>query len=80
MNELELVALKRDIPEHGLVRGHVGTVVHIYDDGAGYEVEFILASGETVAVLTLEGSREVTSHGRDHPSCRPYRRTRVRRG
>jgi hypothetical protein len=54
MNELELVVLKRDIPEHGLARGDVGTVVHVYDDGVAYEVEFILASGETVAVLTLE--------------------------
>jgi hypothetical protein len=54
MKELELVVLKRDIPEHGLARGDVGTVVHVYDNGAAYEVEFILASGETVAVLTLE--------------------------
>ena len=34
MNELELVVLKRDIPEHGLARGDVGTVVHVYADGA----------------------------------------------
>jgi hypothetical protein len=39
MNELELVVLKRDIPEHGLARGDVGTVVHVYDNGAAYEVE-----------------------------------------
>lgn len=31
-----------------------GTVVHVYTDGEGYEVEFTLASGETVAVVTLE--------------------------
>jgi hypothetical protein len=54
MNELELVVLKRDIPEHGLTRGDVGTVVHVYGHGAAYEVEFLLGSGETVAVLTLE--------------------------
>jgi hypothetical protein len=54
MNELDLVVLKRDIPEHGLARGDVGTIVHVYSTGETYEVEFILASGETVAILTLE--------------------------
>lgn len=33
MNELELVVLERDIPEHGLARGDVGTVVHVYSGG-----------------------------------------------
>lgn len=54
MNEHELTVLTRDIPEHGLTRGDVGTIVHVYSGGEAYEVEFILASGETVAVLTLE--------------------------
>lgn len=54
MKELELVVLKRDIPEHGLTCGDVGTIVHVYEDGEAYEVEFVLASGETLAVLTLE--------------------------
>lgn len=33
--------------------GDVGTVVHAYSDDGAYEVEFVAAAGETVAVLTL---------------------------
>lgn len=49
---LELVALKRDLPEHGLRAGDVGTVVEVYD-AEGLEVEFIEATGDTRALLTL---------------------------
>lgn len=62
MKELELVVLERDVPEHGLARGDVGTIVHAYRQGRGYEVEFILGSGETVAVLTL-GAGDVRPRG-----------------
>lgn len=62
MKEHEWVVLKRDIPAHGLAEGDVGTIVHVYTDGKAYEVEFILASGETVAVLTLE-ARDVRPRG-----------------
>ena len=55
MRELETAVLMRDVPEHGLVRGDIGTVVHRYEGGAAYEVEFMLGEGATtVAVLTLE--------------------------
>ena len=43
----------RDIMVHGLKSGDVGTVVHCYEDKAGFEVEFVTAEGKTVAVLTL---------------------------
>jgi hypothetical protein len=36
---LDVVALLSDLPEHGLVRGQVGTVVELLD--GAYEVEFI---------------------------------------
>ena len=45
--------LCEDRPEAGLRVGDVGTVVHVYSEGAGYEVEFVAQSGHTVAVLTL---------------------------
>jgi hypothetical protein len=48
-----LVALTRDISEHGLQSGDVGAVVHCYEDGAAVEVEFVTAAGSTIAVLTL---------------------------
>jgi hypothetical protein len=48
-----LVVLTRDVEEFGLKSGDVGTVVHCYGQGEAFEVEFVAASGETVAVLTL---------------------------
>jgi hypothetical protein len=53
VNELNIVALARDVPEHGLQAGDVGTVVHTYQDGNALEVEFVTAGGKTIAVLTL---------------------------
>jgi hypothetical protein len=53
INELDLVVLTRDIEDHGLKSGDVGTVVHCYDDNIGFEVEFVTAEGRTIAVLTL---------------------------
>ena len=55
-SELETVALTRDVPEHNLVSGDIGTVVHVYPSGEAVEVEFVRADGITVAVLTLRNS------------------------
>lgn len=51
--EHDLVVLTRDIPEHGLETDDVGAVVAVHE-GGGYEVEFVSAGGETLAVPTLE--------------------------
>lgn len=49
---LDVVVLTRDLPEHGLQRGDLGTVVEQYGpDGMG--VEFVAASGRTQALVTL---------------------------
>jgi hypothetical protein len=53
MSELDLVVLTHAVAAHGLEQGDVGTIVHAYDDGQAYEVEFVTAEGATVAVLTL---------------------------
>ncbi|MCI0435516.1 MAG: DUF4926 domain-containing protein [Gemmatimonadetes bacterium] len=45
--------LIRDVPEHGLVTGDVGAVVHRYTDGAQVEAEFVTAEGRTVTVPRL---------------------------
>lgn len=50
---LETVVLNRDLPEHGLRCGDLGTVVGIYEPD-GLEVEFVTASGRTEALLTLK--------------------------
>lgn len=49
IRELDVVALLADAPEHDLVRGQVGTVVHEFDADTVL-VEFIDTSGATYAV------------------------------
>jgi len=51
---LETVILKHDIKEHGLRKGDMGAVVSVYDEGKAAEVEFVTATGKTVALVTLE--------------------------
>jgi hypothetical protein len=52
---LDTVILSRDLPEHGLKRGDLGAIVELYGSD-GFEVEFVLASGRTVALLTLSAA------------------------
>jgi Domain of unknown function (DUF4926) len=54
INELDTVALLRDVAEYGLSKGDLGTVVHVYADGKAYEVEFMTLTGDTIGVVTLE--------------------------
>lgn len=56
MNELDIVVLRRPLPEYGLEIGDVGTVVHVYRETTALEVEFVTAGGGTVAVTTLGSS------------------------
>ena len=53
IRELDNVVLMRDMPQYGLQAGDVGTVVHVYKQGEGFEVEFVGGEGATVAVVTL---------------------------
>lgn len=55
ISERDMVVLSNDLTEHGLQKGDVGAVVHVYGEGKAYEVEFVTAEGRTVAVLTLTG-------------------------
>ena len=57
IQELDDVILECDIPENGLRRGDVGTVVLVHPGRAGYEVEFTALDGRTVAVVTLAASQ-----------------------
>ncbi len=54
IEELDVVVLRREVKEHGLVADDTGTVVHCYADGLAYEVEFLAADGDTIALLTLK--------------------------
>ena len=51
--ELDTVVLDRDLPDYRLQRGDVGAVVYRYDQNTALEVEFVVADGTTVAVVTL---------------------------
>ena len=53
INEHDVVVLTEDVPDAGLEASDIGTVVHTHAGGAGYEVEFMTLTGDTVAVVTL---------------------------
>ena len=58
ISEHSLVVLDCEPPHEKLSRGDVGTVVHVYKDGRGYEVEFVDGGGRTVALVTV-GANDV---------------------
>jgi Domain of unknown function (DUF4926) len=47
--------LNTDLPAQGLKRGDLGAVVDVYSPDA-IEVEFVMASGRTQALITLRTS------------------------
>jgi hypothetical protein len=57
IKEHERVVLTTPLVSEGLEAGDVGTVVHVYKDGQGYEVEFVTLDGHTAAVVTLEAAQ-----------------------
>ena len=58
---LDIVALTEDIPDRGLQRGQVGTVVETLGPGI-YEVEFVDNDGRTYATLSLKSSQLLVLH------------------
>lgn len=54
--------------------GDVGTVVHVYDAGAAYEVEFMTADGHTIDVVTLEAAAVRPAGPNEMLSVRPVTR------
>ena len=64
MSEIEpfaVVALLNDHPEHGLVRGQVGTVVEALSPSM-VEVEFSDDNGVTYALLSLRSDELIRLH------------------
>jgi hypothetical protein len=66
---LDIVVLTRDISEHGLQAGDLGTVVELYAPD-GLEVEFVQASGKTKALVALKRSDVRAAADRDIVSVR----------
>lgn len=64
MQQIEMhavVALLEDIPEIGLLRGHVGTVVENWALGV-YEVEFSGQDGVPFAMTAVAGDKLMVLH------------------
>jgi hypothetical protein len=59
MKLLDVVALTEDLPELGLYRGQVGTIVEEYEPGV-FEVEFSDLTGKAYAIETLNASQLMT--------------------
>ncbi|HEX7177430.1 MAG TPA: DUF4926 domain-containing protein [Pyrinomonadaceae bacterium] len=53
---LDVVALTEHVPEHGLRRGEVGTVVDQWKDGV-FEVEFSDDTGEAYAFAAVPAGK-----------------------
>lgn len=53
ISELDTIILVKDRPDEGLVKGDVGAVVFIHEDGKAFEVEFTTLAGDPSGVLTL---------------------------
>jgi len=71
---LDTIVLDRDLAEHGLRKGDLGSVVEVYEPD-GLEVEFVTASGRSAALLTLNGRDVRPVSDDDLVSVRPCRRS-----
>jgi len=57
IKELDCVALTADLPNCGLAVGHVGAVVHVYEGGHSYQIEFATFDRRTVAVAKVSADQ-----------------------
>jgi hypothetical protein len=55
IQELDSVALLRDLPAEGLVAGQTGAVVFVHRGGEAFEVEFPLDARASVVATVLPG-------------------------
>lgn len=53
---LDVVALTVDLPEHGLARGQVGTIVEVLAPNT-YEIEFCDERGQTYASVGIPADK-----------------------
>ncbi len=66
MNQYDVVALLEDLPQEGLKRGQVGTVVEEWESGV-YEVEFADTNGITYALVALRAEQLMTLYWHPDP-------------
>jgi len=70
IKEHEDAILETNLPEYGLIKGDIGTVVDVYKGGEGYAVEFMTLNGETIAVVTLRADQIRSVNKHDMPNAR----------
>ena len=75
--ELDHVILTEDLPEYGLEAGDIGTVVLLHRGGEGYEVEFAMLDGETLAVTSVFASQVRPAMPNEIPHARRVEPTQV---
>ena len=68
IKEFDRIILTVDLPKAGLKSGDIGNVVMIYNNGEGFEVEFMTFDGKTISVETLSASqiRKISRHEIPH--------------
>ena len=76
IKEHDCVVLTQDVPEASLEAGDIGTVVHVHEGGAGYEVEFMMLAGEALTVVTLRPAQVGPMQPRDVAHVRELTPTR----
>jgi hypothetical protein len=69
---LDNIILNKNLPEHKLKKGDLGTIVFVYEKGKAYEVEFNTFEGKTLAVLTLEADFIRKINKLEIPHARSY--------
>jgi hypothetical protein len=67
MNLYDVVALLDDLPQHGLKRGQVGTVVEVWENNV-YEIEFADTHGIPYAMVALTSEQLMTLYWHVDPS------------
>ena len=65
IKEHDTVVLTEDLPDEGLTAGDIGTIVHVHNNGEGYEVEFMTLAGQTIAVASLLAEQIRPVSGKD---------------
>jgi hypothetical protein len=65
VNELDVVTLTEDLPDHGIKAGATGTVVSVFHKPRpAYEVEFVdEEDGSTIAMVTLTADQFAVQGG-----------------
>jgi catabolite regulation protein CreA len=58
---LDVVALTADVPDSGLVRGQVGTVVEVLSEDT-FEIEFVDDAGLTYALCPIPAASLMVLH------------------